>query len=267
MTEKQLTRTDDIYLCKEGSVGTLVFNRANKRNALTFDMWKKMGDLIDEVEQDSSIKVLILRGVDDTAFAAGADISEFKTLRYNAEGANKYNNATMKTEGKLHRLSKPTIAMIQSFCVGGGCELAVACDFRFSDTTGKFGITPAKLGLIYNLPGTKNLVDLVGPSSAKDILFSGRIIKAEEAHHMGLIDRRYHPDELEKATYEYADLLAKNAQMSIRGSKTVIGQILDGETEESKKIAELVLSSFESDDYKEGVHAFLEKRKANFKYS
>lgn len=262
-----MAEQQDLYLVKDGAVATLFFNRPEKRNALTFEMWKKMGDLLDEVEEDRNIKVLILRGVDETSFAAGADISEFKTLRYSAEGANTYNNATLHTEGKLAKLSKPTIAMVQSYCVGGGCELALACDFRFADTTGKFGITPAKLGLIYNLPGTKNLVDLIGPSGAKDILFSGRIIKADEAYHMRLIDRLYEPDEIIEKTYEYAELLARNAQMSVRGAKTIIHEILNGETEENDEIAQLVLSSFESGDYKEGVNAFLEKRKPKFTYS
>jgi enoyl-CoA hydratase len=266
MVEKQVDK-QDIYLTKDGAIATLFFNRPEKRNALTFDMWNKMAELLDDVEADPTVKVLILRGIDETSFAAGADISEFKTLRYSAEGANTYNNATLITEEKLAKLSKPTIAMVQSYCVGGGCELAVACDFRFADTTGKFGITPAKLGLIYNLPGTKNLVDLVGPSGAKDILFSGRIIKADEAYHMRLIDRLYEPEELVEKTYEYAQLLANNAQMSIRGAKTIIHEIVNGETEEKEEIAQLVLSSFESDDYKEGVHAFLEKRKPDFKYS
>ena len=268
MTSQPLTETEeDIYLSKEGSIATLYFNRPEKRNALTFEMWQKIGRLIDKVEQDASIKVLVLRGVDESAFAAGADISEFKILRYTAEGANAYNNATLEAEGKLGKLSKPTIAMVQSYCVGGGCELALACDFRFSDSTGKFGVTPAKLGLIYNLPGTKNLVDLVGPSNAKDILFSGRIINAEEAYRMGLINRIYEPEELEKETYAYANLLASNAQMSIRGSKRIIGEILHGADEESEEIAQLILSSFESSDYREGVNAFLEKRKPDFKYS
>ncbi|KKK36500.1 hypothetical protein WQ57_18975 [Mesobacillus campisalis] len=264
---RAVTETEDIYLVKDGTIATLYFNRPQKRNALTFEMWKRIGSMVDDVESDPNIKVLILRGVDETAFAAGADISEFKTLRYTAEGANTYNNATLEAEAKLGSLSKPTIAMIQSYCVGGGCELALACDFRFSDNTGKFGITPAKLGLIYNLAGTKNLVDLVGPSNAKDILFSGRIIKAEEASRMGLIDRLYTSEELEKETYEYAKLLSKNAQMSVRGSKRIIGEVLQGATEESEEISQLILSSFESSDYKEGVHAFLEKRKPNFKYS
>lgn len=255
----------DIYLTKDGQIATLFFNRPEKRNALTLDMWNLLSACIDEVEADSSIKVLILRGVDESSFAAGADISEFKALRSTKEGAYHYNNATLLAEDKLLKLSKPTIAMIQGYCIGGGCELAVACDFRFSDTTGKFGITPAKLGLIYNLPGTKKLVETVGPSGAKDILFSGRIIQAEEALQMRLIDRLMKPEELVEKTYAYAELLCQNAQMTIRGTKTIITEILNGANEESEEIAQLVLSSFESEDYKEGVQAFLEKRKPVFK--
>jgi enoyl-CoA hydratase len=156
MTQDGATKKKDLKLVKEGAIATINFNRPEKRNALTYEMWIEIGEMIDDVAQDQNIKVLILRGADETSFAAGADISEFKTLRYSAEGAKKYNNATLATEKKLMDLNNPTISMIQSYCVGGGAELAVACDFRFSDTTGKFGITPAKLGLIYNLVGTKN---------------------------------------------------------------------------------------------------------------
>jgi enoyl-CoA hydratase len=263
----EMSNSNEVYLEKEGAIATLFFNRPEKRNALTYGMWKSIPALLKDVEEDRNIKVLIIRGVDETAFAAGADISEFKTLRYSAEGADTYNKATLEAEEILGKLTKPTIAMIQGYCVGGGCELAVACDFRFSDTTGKYGITPAKLGLIYNLPGTKNLVDLVGPAKAKDILFSGRILDSEEADRIGLIDRLYSPDEVVEKTYEYAELLTRNAQMSIRGAKRVIHDVCSGVTEEHDEIAQLVLSSFESEDYKEGVQAFLEKRKPNFKYS
>ncbi|GAB7386444.1 enoyl-CoA hydratase-related protein [Bacillaceae bacterium] len=262
-----MANIDHLYLQKNGAIATLYFNRPEKRNALTYEMWQTIPRLLEEVEGDRAIKVLILRGVDATAFAAGADISEFKTLRYSAEGANIYNQATLIAEEKLAHLSKPTIAMVQGYCVGGGCELAVACDFRFSDTTGKFGITPAKLGLIYNLPGTKNLVDLVGPAKAKDILYSGRIMDAEEAFRIGLVDRLFPPEKIVEETYAYANLLAGNAQMSIRGTKRMIREILNGVTEETEELAQLVLSSFDSEDYKEGVRAFLEKRKPNFQYS
>lgn len=258
---------NSIYLKKSEEIATIYFNRPEKRNAMSYDMWIKITELVNECNDDPEVKVIIFRGVDETAFSAGADISEFKTLRYSAEGADKYNRETLKAEAAIMNTLKPTIAMIQGYCVGGGCEIAVACDFRFSDTTGKFGITPAKLGLVYNLPGTKNLVDLVGPSNAKDILYSGRLLDAEEAYRIGLIDRMYSPEQLEEETYAYAKRICKNAQMSVRGSKFVINKVLEGETEDTEEIAQLILDSFESDDYKEGVNAFLNKRKPEFKYS
>lgn len=256
-----------VFLEKHEEIATIYLNRPNKRNAFSYDMWKAITDLVKQCEEDREVKVIIFRGIDDSAFSAGADISEFKTLRYTAEGADRYNNAALEAEKAIMHVPKPTIAMIQSFCIGGGCEIAVACDFRFSDVNGRFGITPAKLGLVYNLPGTKNLVDLVGPSKTKDILFSGRLLDAEEALRIGLIDRIYSPGEIVDKTYEYARTICKNAQFAVRGSKYVIGKVLEGETEDTEEVSKLVLESFETDDYKEGVNAFLEKRKPEFKYS
>ena len=258
---------ESVFLEKQGAIGYIFLNRPNKRNALSYDMWIKITELVKQCEEDRDIKVVIFRGVDSSAFSAGADISEFETLRFDAKGADMYNRATLIAERAIMDIRKPTIAMIQGFCVGGGCEIAVACDFRFSDTNGKFGITPAKLGLVYNLPGTKNLVDLVGPAKAKDILYTGRIIDAEEALRIGLIDRVYSPENIESETRRYAEIICKNAQFSVRGAKKVISKVLQGETEDTEEISKLVLDSFETDDYKEGVRAFLEKRSPNFRYS
>jgi enoyl-CoA hydratase len=257
----------DIFLEKKGSIATIYLNRPAKRNALTHEMWKAIPSLLQEVEQDSTIKVLIMRGVDDTAFAAGADISEFYSLRSTTEGARIYNEATHKAERALAKFRKPTIAMIQSYCIGGGCELAVACDFRFSDTNGRFGITPAKLGLVYSLDATKQLVDLVGPQNAKYILFTGKHLSVERAQQIGLVDEIYPPEEIEQRTYEFAHLLCQNAQFTIRSMKYIISEIMSGITEETKESRDLRLRSFETEDYHEGVSAFMEKRKPNFKYS
>ena len=257
----------DIYLSKKGEIATIYINRPLKRNALKLEMWEKIPELIDECEQESTIKVIVFSGVNESAFSAGADISEFKTLRYTAEGAEKYNNATMVAEKAIAEVSKPTIAMIQGYCVGGGCEIAVACDFRFSDENGKFGITPAKLGLVYNTPGTKNIVDLVGPAKTKDILYTGRLIEAEEALRIGLIDRIFPAEKIHQETEEYARLICSNAQLAVRGSKRVVNEVLHGASVDSPETAQLVIDSFVSDDYKEGVTAFLEKRKPEFKYS
>lgn len=257
----------DIYLQKQGEMATIVFNRPEKRNALTHEMWKAIPGLIQEVEEDSHIKVLIVRGADETSFAAGADISEFKTLRADSKGAKIYNEATHQAERALATMSKPSIAMVQSYCIGGGCELALACDFRFSDTNGRFGITPANLGLVYSLTATKQLVDLVGPANAKYILLSGRHLDAREAHRIGLVDQIYEPEQIVEKTLAFAETLCQKAQFTVRSMKRIIGLIMAGQTEDNEETEELRIRSFDTEDYQEGVRAFLEKRKPHFKYS
>ena len=257
----------DLILEKKGEIATIYFNRPEKRNALTYEMWQEIPKLVEDVENDKAIKVLIIRGIDETSFAAGADISEFQTLRANAEGAKIYNEATHKAERALATMKKPSIAMIQSYCIGGGLEIALACDFRFSDTNGKFGITPAKLGLVYSLTATKQLVDIVGPAKAKYILFSGKILDVDDAYRIGLVDEVHRPEEIVEKTYAFAESLCEKAQFSVRSMKEIIGLIMAGPTEESERTDYLRLISFDTDDYKEGVRAFLEKRKPKFTYS
>lgn len=258
---------EDIYLEVDQDIATIYINRPEKRNAISFDMWKTIPKLMKQCEEDANVKVIRFKSVDPTAFSAGADIAEFKTKRATRESSDAYTQAILDAEEAIMNVSKPTIAQIQGFCVGGGCEIAVACDFRFSDETGKFGITPAKLGLVYNTPGTKNLVDLVGPAKAKDILFTGRLLDAEEAFRIGLIDQIYYSENLEQKTLEYARMICENAQLSVRGSKRIINEVLHGATEDSPEISQLISDSFFSDDFKEGVNAFIEKRKPHFKYS
>jgi enoyl-CoA hydratase len=259
-----MTNSEFIYLEKHENIATLFFNRPDKRNALSFEMWIRIPHLLAEIEADNQIKVLILRGVDEKAYSAGADISEFNTHRSTPESAEKYRRITGKAENTLAEISKPTISMIQGYCIGGGCELAVASDFRFSDTTGKFGITPSRLGFVYHFSGTQHLVQLIGPSKAKDILYSGRILEAQEALRIGLIDRVYPPEEIVEKTYQYAQLLASNSQITISGAKKIINEIHKGKSQEDEMIARMILSSYQSSDYKEGVQAFNEKRKPNF---
>jgi enoyl-CoA hydratase len=260
-----MTKGTTFLEVKDG-MGTIYINRPEKRNALSYDMWEDLIRLVEECETNPLVKILIFRSSSPSAFSAGADISEFRTIRYTAEGAMKYNEITMILENKIAKCQKPSIAMIQGFCVGGGCEIAIACDFRFSDATGLFGITPAKLGLLYNTPGTKNIVDLVGPSRAKDILFTGRLLTADEALRIGLIDRVVDSSQLEGETYDYAQLIAGNAQFAVRGSKRIINEVRHGSITDSEETAQIVLESFTSADYQEGVTAFLEKRKPNFTY-
>jgi enoyl-CoA hydratase len=254
----------ELYLEKNGPVATIVINRPEKRNPISFSMWRALPALVADAEGDDAIRVLVLRGAGEAAFSAGADISEFDRYRADSEGARLYNEATHLGERALAGFSKPSIAMVRGFCIGGGCELALACDFRFSDTTGRFGITPARLGIVYSLTATKQLVDLVGPAMAKYILFSGQHIAAERALEVGLIDELLAPEELSARTREFAELLASRSQHSIRSMKRIIGRITAGQTDDDEETIAMRNDSFDTADYKEGVRAFLEKRPPRF---
>jgi enoyl-CoA hydratase len=259
--------SDHLRLERDGDIAWLVLDRPEKRNAINLAMWEAIPGLLEEVEEDPAIKVLVLRGGDGRTFSAGADISEFETLRSTEEGARSYNASTEAAEHALQGLSKPTIAMVQGPCIGGGCGIATNCDLRFSDETARFGITPAKLGLVYSLPATKALVDLVGPSQAKYILFSGRQIPAARAREIGLVDEVYPSDELEQVVTDLARSIASRAQFSVRSTKRITRLIMDGAAEDTDESKHLRLTSFSSEDYREGVRAFLEKRDPHFTYS
>ena len=251
---------------KKDAVATLFINRPEKKNAFTLQMWKALPEIIQELDEDVEVKVLVIRGIDETAFAAGADISEFATVRSTSEGEEAYNEAVNEAERAILNFSKPSIAMIQKYCIGGGCILALSCDLRFSSESGIFAITPAKLGIIYTFQGTKNLVDLVGLSRAKDLLYSSRQITVFEAYSYGLVDRIFAEEEIVSKTYEYVKLLISNSSQSVRGSKKIINSIVQGAFEESEEIKQMIVQSYGSMDYQEGIKAFLEKRKPVFRY-
>ncbi|PID20176.1 enoyl-CoA hydratase [Sporosarcina sp. P3] len=255
---------EDMFIEKKGTIATLSFNRVQKRNALNLNTWKLIPSLLKRLEDDDEIKVVILRGKDSTAFAAGADISEFDEFLKDENALNDFDLSVEKAEAALQNFPKPIIAMIQNYCIGGGCQVALACDMRFTSDNGVFGITPARLGVIYGLNATKNLVDTVGPSRAKDILFSGRFLHAEEALRIGLVDKVYPDDEIIVKTYEYANLLASKAQKSIKGSKKIIKIILDDSTMNKSEVDSLMKDAYESKDFKEGYTSFIEKRTPNF---
>ena len=143
--------TEHLKIERQADIACLVIDRTDKRNAFKYEMWRALPAMATELENDPAVRVIVLRGLDNTAFSAGADIDEFETSRADAEGAQQYNAATYAGEHAIARLSKPTIAMVQGPCIGGGCGLALACDVRFTDETGRFGITPAKRGIVYSL--------------------------------------------------------------------------------------------------------------------
>ena len=259
--------TDDLKLERTGAVATLVLNRPDSHNAISLGMYEAFPGLVAEVEDDQSVKVLVLRGAGDRSFASGADISEFKAVRGNAESAKSYNERVAAAERAIEGLTKPTIAMVHGYCIGGGCGLALACDLRFADDRARFAITPAKLGLVYSLESTKRLVDLVGPAQAKWVLMSGQQLAAERALQLRLVDEVTSPEDLERVTYEFAELLTTRAQFSLRATKQMIRRITAGQTEDDDETVSLRNSSFDTDDYAEGVRSFLEKRSPVFTWS
>lgn len=261
------TVAEDLVSDRRGEVATLSFNRPQTRNALTLAIWQRLPEVLAKVERDPEVKVLVVRGAGRDAFASGADISEFETLRLGHEQAERYDAAVTRAEGALASFSKPSIAMIHGPCIGGGCELAVACDFRFSDEGGRFGITASKIGLVYGLAPTKRLVDLMGVARAKRMLFTGEIWSARQAYERGLVDEVWPRDDLEANTYDFAAQISARAQFSVRAAKAMVLAALQGQTAESEETGRLRSEGYATADYREGVRAFLEKRPAHFRYS
>ena len=259
--------TDHLLVERRDSVATVVLNRPESHNAINVGMYTALPDLVRGLDEDGSVKVIVFRGAGEKSFASGADISEFEQERGNAEAARGYNELVAGAEHAIEGLTKPTIAMVHGYCIGGGAGLALACDLRFADTKARFAITPAKLGLVYSLESTKRLVDLVGPAQAKWVLMSGQRVDAQRAHQIRLADEVVPRDDLEKLTYEFAELLCTRAQFSIRATKQIVGRILAGQLEDDDESRELRNSSFDTEDYAEGVRAFLEKRRPEFTWS
>ncbi len=253
-----------IFLKKEKNIGWIILNQPEKRNAICQEMWESIPGLLEEAKNDTDIKVIVIRGSENKSFASGADISEFEKVHSKKQNSLKYNKVILDSEKLLANFPKPTIAMIHGPCVGGGCGLALACDMRFGDEFSKFSIPPANLGLVYSLHGTKLLIDKVGPSLAKDMLYSARFIDSKEAINVKLLDKIFAKEELESKTVEYCNVISKKSSYTIRSSKKIIQMILNGLTEDNEETINLFNTAFEGNDYKEGTRAFLEKRKPNF---
>lgn len=260
-------RTEDLLVTQEGGVATLTLNRERSRNAINIGMYRALPDLLRALDADPEVKVVVIRGAGDKSFASGADIKEFEQERSDATKAKNYNEKVAAAEHAIEEMSKPTIAMIHGFCIGGGAGLALSCDIRFADTNAKFAITPAKLGLVYSLESTKRVVDLAGPARAKWILMSGLQIQAQRALELGLFDELLAPEELETYTYEFAATVASRAQFSVRAGKVMVGKVTTGQVADDQATLDLRNSSFDTVDFAEGVRSFMEKRPPVFTWT
>jgi len=256
--------SDAVHLTRDGAAAHLVLNRPEKKNALSEAMWRAIPGLLAEAEADPQVRLLVVRG-EGGAFAAGADISEFEAVYATPERAADYSRAIAAALDGLAAFPRPTLAAIEGACVGGGCGIALACDLRFAAHGSKFGITPGKLGLVYTLNDTKRLIDAVGVSAAKDILFTGRLLGADEALCLGLVDRLVAPQALRGEAAALRDQIAATSAVSARITKQIVARIQAGQAEDDAETRKLFLDAFQGADFQEGYRAFLAKRKPDFK--
>jgi enoyl-CoA hydratase/carnithine racemase len=233
-------------------VATLRIDRPGKRNAMSADMWRALPGILEPLAADPAVRVLVLAGAGGT-FCSGADIAEIAEL---SEGGDD-TGLTVTAERALTRFPKPVIAMIEGFCVGGGCQLALACDLRLAAADARFGITPAKLGIVYPLSSTRRLVDHVGPSAAKSLLYTADLVGAERALRIGLVDEVLPAGELAGRVYGLARTMAERSQLTLAAGK----EIVDGRAGEDRFRAWQEASRTE---LAEGVAAFLERRPPRF---
>jgi enoyl-CoA hydratase len=249
----------------EAPLGWIIINRPQVRNALNYRAWRGIIDAVAELNADPQVRVIVMRGVTMESFISGADISEFPAMRANAEQARAYRDAPSDATGALINCPKPVVAMIAGICIGGGLQVALSCDMRIAARGTRFGIPAARLGLAYPLDGVLSLSQIAGPANARDILMSARIFDADEAYHMGLLHKLVEPGELEKTVRDYATRMASNAPLTMAAAKATIREGLkDGAERDIRKVAAMVTQCFDSEDYKEGVRAFLEKRPPRF---
>lgn len=258
-TTKIIAEVDD-------GIGWLTFNQPERRNAVSLEMWQGIGDALEAFEHDDEVRVVIMQGAGGKAFASGADISEFDSHRSNAEQRKAYGEISGRGNLWLGKLSKPFIAMIRGFCIGGGLAISLNADVRFATPASKFGVPAAKLGLGYEYAGLAKLARLVGPANARDIMFTARFLEAEEAQRVGLVNFVVPDEELEQRVRDYAAMIAANAPLTVRAAKAAVNAFERYSiTEASKEVAPLVDACFDSEDYEEGRRAFAEKRKPAFK--
>jgi len=257
--------TDKILASREGPIGFLVFNNPERRNAVSLEMWQQAGEVIADFAHDDSVRVIVLAGAGDRSFVSGADISRFEDERASAGAQERYAKTSSGMRKILREVGKPTIAMIRGYCIGGGMSLALSCDMRICSDDSQFGIPAARLGIGYGIEGLRRLVELVGPSAAKEFIYTARRYRAEEALRMGIVNQVFPAQSLGAAVREIANTIAVNAPLSILTAKRVVDELMKDPAERNVALCEqLVKDCGASEDFIEGRRAFMEKRKPAF---
>ncbi len=258
--------SDYILVERQPPLATVTFNRPAQRNAVNFAMWGELAEIFAALDADREVRAIVLTGAGEEAFSAGADIADFEEYRSDSAKGKVYNRAVDGLLETLAELETPTISMIQGFAAGGGCEIAVATDLRIAAQGSRLGIPVARLGITIGHREMRGLVDLVGKGNALYILLSGRLIDAEEALRMGLVNQVVAPGELRAVTYQLAEEIAGLAPLSHAVNKRTLNQVINRASVKDLTAdeAQLPLAQFDTRDYQEGYRAFLEKRRPEF---
>ena len=260
------TSTERMIARKDGSIGWMQFNNPARHNAVSLDMWKAVAEIMGEFEKDHQIRVVVISGAGGKAFVSGADISEFGEKRSSPESVLEYSRISGQANAAIINFPKPTIAMIEGYCVGGGLSVALCCDLRVAAENASFAVPAARLGLGYAYDGIKRLVDIVGPSFAKEIFYTARQFDAAEAYAMGLVNRVVPTASIESYVRDYAGRIGGNAPLTINAVKLCVNEaVLDPDKRDLVAAQEAVDACFASADYVEGRTAFMEKRKPAFR--
>ena len=258
--------TDRMIAEVEDGIGWVIYNNPKRLNAISLEMTEALPVIFDTFEERDDVRVVVVRGAGERAFVSGADISEFEQNRSSEESRRIFDEKGKVAAARSEAFTKPVIAMIRGYCIGGGLMTALKADIRIASEDAQFGIPAARLGLGYGYGGVAALVDLVGPAAANEILFSARRFSADEALRMGLVNRVVAGSALESAVVDLARSIADNAPLTVRAAKFAIRQCTrDPEARNLDEAARLVEACFRSEDYVEGRQAFMEKRRPVFR--
>ncbi len=256
----------DVHTRREGDVVRITLHNPARRNAVSFAMWRALGDTLEALHEDPHVRVAVLTGAGDRAFSAGNDIREFDTWRDDPARHAEYDTVSARAMALLRTLPVPAIARIRGACVGGGLEIALACDLRVAADDARFAITPARLGLGYKLDDVSLVVDTAGAAAARRLLFTGQMHCAAEAAAMGLVDRVTPPHALDAAVDDLAGAIAASAPLSVRALKAAIVEAVKPPGQRDRdRVQALVDACHASEDYQEGKRAFAEKRPPVFR--
>jgi len=250
---------------RENAVGWVIFSNPTKYNAVSQDMWLALPKAIAAFDADPAVRLIVIAGDGDKAFISGADISQFEKARGSAEAQAIYNQAVIDAYEAPVACSKPVVAKIRGICMGGGLGLAAACDVRFAAADAVFRMPAGRLGLGYNYTGIKRFVQILGASGTADIFFSARKFNAADALGMGFVNRVIPVADFDREVAAYCELVAENAPLTLAAAKFAIRQVgLDADARDLERAARMIKTCFDSDDYREGRRAFMEKRKPQF---